>query len=147
MTERMRCATALEQTLITGAPAPGDAVQLAGEVEDHLRALLRDLICGHLRGELSVLADTLMYTPDADAGTEAAPEFRVSRRTDSAAFASGLFTTPPPPKHPTPPAPRAEPVVDDAVFEPVTTELEVVAQPRRQAPPRPRPRKRTRQGS
>ena len=38
-------------------------------------------------------------------------------------------------------------VIDDAVFEPVTTELEVVAQPRRQAPPRPRPRKRTRQGS
>ena len=146
MTERMRCATALEQTLITGAPPPSDAVQLAREVEDHLRALLRDLICGHLRGELSVLADTLMYTPDADAGTEEAPEFRVSRRTDSAAFASGLFTTPPPPKHPTS-APRAKPVVDDAVFEPVTTEIEVVAQPRPQAPPRPRPSKRTRQGS
>jgi hypothetical protein len=142
MTERMRCAVSLEQTLIAGAAPPSDAVQLACEVEDRLRALLRDLICGHLRGDLSVLADTLMYTPDADAGTEEGREFRVSRRVESGGFASGLFTTPPPPKHATPP-PGAKPVVDDAVFEPVTTEIEVVAAPR----PRPRPRKRTRQSS
>jgi hypothetical protein len=38
---------------------------LAQEIEDHLRALLRDVICGHLGGELVALADSLLVEEDA----------------------------------------------------------------------------------
>ena len=38
---------------------------LADEIEEHLRALLRDVICGHLSGELVALADSLLVEDDA----------------------------------------------------------------------------------
>jgi hypothetical protein len=34
------------------------------EVSDHLRALLRDVICGHLTADLPGLADELLAAPD-----------------------------------------------------------------------------------
>ncbi|MGA2469334.1 MAG: hypothetical protein ABSG64_01420 [Solirubrobacteraceae bacterium] len=115
MAARITRAIALEQTVISGADRPSDAHLLAAEVEDRLRAVLRDVICGHLRGDLSALADALIYAPDADA--QAGQDFRVSRRAPASSFASDLFATPRPPVHDGP--------IDDTVFEPPTTELEV----------------------
>jgi hypothetical protein len=75
LAERIVAAVALERAVITGSSvkrAGGEA--LCREVSDHLRALLRDVICGHLAPELPVLADELLASPqdeDADAPSEA----------------------------------------------------------------------------
>ena len=61
VTERVAHAISLEQSVIAGVPVGEDAALLAGEIEAHLRALLRDLICGHLRPELAELADSLVH--------------------------------------------------------------------------------------
>ena len=59
-TERVAHAISLEQSLIAGVSVSADAVVLAGEIEAHLRALLRDVICGHLSPDLLTLADSLL---------------------------------------------------------------------------------------
>jgi hypothetical protein len=59
-TERVARAISLEHSLIAGVNVGEDAVALADEIENHLRALLRDVICGHLSGELLALADSLL---------------------------------------------------------------------------------------
>ncbi len=64
LTERIVAATGLERAVITGGSlkrAGGPA--LAKEVADHLRALLRDVICGHLAPDLPALADELLTAP------------------------------------------------------------------------------------
>jgi hypothetical protein len=61
MTERMAHAVALERSVITGlAVADGAVAALLGELSSHLRALLRDVICGHLEPDLCGLADRLL---------------------------------------------------------------------------------------
>ncbi len=66
MTERMVAAIALERAFIAGtATAHAGAASLAGDVADHLRALLRDVICGHLDTDLVGLADELLLTDPA----------------------------------------------------------------------------------
>jgi hypothetical protein len=78
LTERIVAAVALERAVITGASvkrAGGPA--LAKEVADHLRALLRDVICGHLTPDLTALADELLSAPEHtedDPAQEPAPE-------------------------------------------------------------------------
>jgi len=65
LTERMLAATELERAIIRGdvAPSPaGDA--LIQTVAGHLRALLRDLVCGHLDRDLVGLADDLLLGPE-----------------------------------------------------------------------------------
>jgi hypothetical protein len=64
MTERIVRAIALERSLIAGT-ATKDATSraLADDVADHLRSLLRDVICGHLDPDLAVIADE-MLEPD-----------------------------------------------------------------------------------
>jgi hypothetical protein len=123
LSERVMRASALERAVMAGATPPPDALKLAGEVEDRLRALLRDVICGHLRGDLSALADSLIFTPEPESAGEADLEFRVSRRPPPPRFASDLFATPHPPVHRRRGG-AAE--VDDGVFEPPTTELGIV---------------------
>jgi hypothetical protein len=61
LTERTIQAVALERAAIGGAAAgqPG-ARMLAEEIADHLRALMRDVICGHLDSDLVGLADELL---------------------------------------------------------------------------------------
>jgi hypothetical protein len=61
VTERLARAIALERTQIEGIDAVTDAEMLCREVEQHLRALLRDVVCGHLRTELVELADSLVW--------------------------------------------------------------------------------------
>ena len=64
LTERMLKAQKLERAVIAGTAAERAAgVALARDVADHLRALLRDVICGHLTPELVRLADELLTAP------------------------------------------------------------------------------------
>jgi len=61
LTERMVRAVALERSLIAGTAAKNAASQdLAEDVANHLRSLLRDVICGHLDPDLAVIADELL---------------------------------------------------------------------------------------
>ena len=59
-TERVAHAISLERSLIAGISVGDHALSLAQEIEDHLRALLRDVICGHLSDDLVALADSLV---------------------------------------------------------------------------------------
>jgi len=61
VTERVAHAISLEQSVIAGVAVGEDGAALAAEIEGHLRALLRDLVCGHLRPELAELADSLVH--------------------------------------------------------------------------------------
>jgi hypothetical protein len=64
LTERMVRAVALERSLIAGTAAKNAASRsLAEDVANHLRSLLRDVICGHLDPDLAVIADE-MLEPD-----------------------------------------------------------------------------------
>jgi hypothetical protein len=61
MTERTVQAVALERAAIQGlAPAQAGADVLVAELAEHLRAILRDVLCGHLSGDLCGLADELL---------------------------------------------------------------------------------------
>jgi len=61
LTERIVRAVALERAAITGASVKHAGGQtLARELSAHLRALLRDVICGHLAPDLISLADELL---------------------------------------------------------------------------------------
>jgi hypothetical protein len=70
LTERVVQAVALERVVIAGAAAKQSGAEaLAEDVAEHLRALLRDVICGHLDPDLSAIADELL---DAEEGVHAA---------------------------------------------------------------------------
>jgi hypothetical protein len=61
LTERTVHAIALERSVIKGtANAQPGAHSLSEDIADHLRALLRDVICGHLDTDLVGLADELL---------------------------------------------------------------------------------------
>ena len=65
LTKRMLKAQTLERAAIAGTAEEHTAgLNLAREVADHLRALLRDVICGHLDPNLVALADELLATPE-----------------------------------------------------------------------------------
>ncbi|HEY1451312.1 MAG TPA: hypothetical protein VGF47_10190 [Solirubrobacteraceae bacterium] len=80
LTERMVRAVAFERSLIAGTAAKNAASQgLAEDVANHLRSLLRDVICGHLDPDLAVIADELLEPDellhvDDDADREGEPE-------------------------------------------------------------------------
>ena len=64
LTERILAAVELERAAINGTPLKrGGGQGLMREMSDHLRALLRDVICGHLTADLPGLADELLATP------------------------------------------------------------------------------------
>lgn len=68
MTERVAHAVSLERSVIAGmAPADGGIQVLLAELTSHLRALLRDVLCGHLDSDLRAVADQLL----AEAGAPA----------------------------------------------------------------------------
>jgi hypothetical protein len=61
--ERTGQALALERSVVAGSSVKRAAAQaIAGDMSDHLRALLRDVICGHLDPNLVGLADELLAT-------------------------------------------------------------------------------------
>lgn len=62
--ERIMRAALLERAAIAGeAPEDQRARMLVEEVEGHLRALLRDIICGHLEPDLAVIAEEILDAP------------------------------------------------------------------------------------
>ena len=61
LAERIAHAISLERAVIAGlAPAASDAERLVDELAEHLRALLRDVICGHLDADVCAVADELL---------------------------------------------------------------------------------------
>jgi hypothetical protein len=65
LTERILQAVALERAAIEGAAVkPAAAQALTEDLANHLRALLRDVICGHLMPDLVTLADGLLQAPE-----------------------------------------------------------------------------------
>lgn len=68
VTERVVHAVALERAVIAGlAPADGAIQALLAEMTAHLRALLRDVLCGHLDADLRGVADGLLAQDGATA--------------------------------------------------------------------------------
>jgi hypothetical protein len=61
LAERTAHAISLERAVITGlAPAGTGVDSLVGELAEHLRAILRDALCGHLDVDLRAVADELL---------------------------------------------------------------------------------------
>jgi len=61
-------AVALERSAMNGlAGAPGGTEALVGRMSEYLRALLRDVLCGHLDADLRTLADRLISVPSPEA--------------------------------------------------------------------------------
>src|SRR4051794_9228493 len=61
LTERAVQAIELERAIVAGLAPEGEAVDaLCGELGGHLRALLRDVLCGHLDSDLREVADHLL---------------------------------------------------------------------------------------
>jgi hypothetical protein len=74
LAERTLKAIALERQVIAGtAKQRTSTIDVARELSDHLRALLRDVICGHLPTELGALADELLLE-GVEAGEEVGGE-------------------------------------------------------------------------
>jgi hypothetical protein len=74
LTERMTRAIALERSLVAGTARKDAASKgLVEDVANHLRSLLRDVICGHLDPDLAVIADELLE-PDELLHTGEQPE-------------------------------------------------------------------------
>jgi hypothetical protein len=63
LTERTLKAIALERHAIAGtAVERASGLAIARELSNHLRALLRDVVCGHLSSDLASLADELLLS-------------------------------------------------------------------------------------
>jgi len=61
----------LERSVIAGlAPTDGTIQPLLAELTTHLRALLRDVLCGHLDSDLRAIADGLLAEPEAAVGVD-----------------------------------------------------------------------------
>ena len=64
--ERVAHAASLERALVTGHGfAPAEVETIAADVAGHLRAILRDVLCGHLDSDVRRLADELMDAAEA----------------------------------------------------------------------------------
>jgi hypothetical protein len=74
LTERTVQALALERAVIAGTVVEhAGAATLAKEMADHLRALLRDVVCGHLDPDLVTLADELLLDAQVEPEDEHEP--------------------------------------------------------------------------
>jgi hypothetical protein len=61
LAERVAKAISLERALLAGLAAPGQpGARLAEEIGEHLRAILRDVLCGHLDSDVAAVADRLL---------------------------------------------------------------------------------------
>lgn len=68
VTERVAYAVSMERAIVAGlAPMDGGVEKLLAEITSHLRALLRDVLCGHLDSDLRSLADRLLAESGAAA--------------------------------------------------------------------------------
>jgi hypothetical protein len=69
LTARVAQTVALERGVVAGLSVDPELDALAGELADHLRALLRDVLCGHLDSDLTAVADEII---GEDAGAASA---------------------------------------------------------------------------
>jgi len=68
VTERVAHAVSMERAIVAGlAPMDGGVEKLLAEITGHLRALLRDVLCGHLDSDLRSVADQLLAESGAAA--------------------------------------------------------------------------------
>jgi hypothetical protein len=68
VTERVAHAASMERTIVAGlAPMDGGVEKLLAEIAGYLRALLRDVLCGHLDSDLRSVADQLLAESGAAA--------------------------------------------------------------------------------
>jgi hypothetical protein len=87
LAERAVQAIALERATITGAGRDqAGARRLTEEIADHLRALLRDVICGHLDPDLVGLADELLLADRAESVAAEASRAEHARPSESELF-------------------------------------------------------------
>ncbi|HEY7891486.1 MAG TPA: hypothetical protein VIC05_04675 [Solirubrobacteraceae bacterium] len=92
LNERICGALALERAVIAGtARSSASEESLIRSLADHLRALLRDVICGHLDPELTLLADELLH---AAAGEPEQPSQPVRAAFDELELAFGVGESP-----------------------------------------------------
>jgi hypothetical protein len=72
LAERVAAAVALERAVIAGlATASPEHDALVDDVAEHLRAILRDVLCGHLDADLCAVADQLLAESVQAAAVEA----------------------------------------------------------------------------
>ena len=69
LTARVAQTVALERAVVAGLSVDPELDALATELADHLRALLRDVLCGHLDSDLTAVADEII---GEDAGAASA---------------------------------------------------------------------------
>jgi hypothetical protein len=68
LAERIAEAVALERSVIAGlAPANQGVIVLVEELGENLRAVLRDVLCGHLAADVRGIADDLLIEAAAAA--------------------------------------------------------------------------------
>lgn len=81
---RIAEAVALERLAVSGsAPAGPESQALVAEFCEHLRALLRDMLCGHLGGDVCALADQLLgETKGSPAAMPSSPRATVDEPTE-----------------------------------------------------------------
>lgn len=73
LAERTAHAISLERAVIAGlAPAETGVAALVDELAEHLRAILRDVLCGHLDADVRGVADVLLAEAAAGSATAAA---------------------------------------------------------------------------
>jgi hypothetical protein len=138
---RLEAALALERFVMGGAtgvrPDAESPRELVDEAEDHLRALLRDVLCGYLDADLKGVADDILLESGSEPFMESdtqeselheieARDLRKEPRFERAAPEAYLDFDPDPEYDPAPeyePAPDYEAEVD---AEPDTAELEAV---------------------
>ncbi len=98
LTERALAALALEREAMLGSAGAhaersrGAQRELAQDMSDHLRALLRDVICGHLEPNLVGLADQLLTaTPEEPAIEQSPPRGSVEQLLGDASQAQEIL--------------------------------------------------------
>jgi len=83
---RLERAIALERALMGGGPDPGlrageSPRALAAELEGHVRALLRDVLCGYLDADLGAVADDILLEVPEPSGEIEARDLRLEGET------------------------------------------------------------------
>jgi hypothetical protein len=88
LAERVARAAALERSVIAGLAVDPAIDVLVGELAGHVRALLRDVLCGHLDADLRGLADEILAEAVRAARERADAELLAEREAASAALAA-----------------------------------------------------------
>lgn len=138
-------ALALERQLWSGDPPPaGDGrtpVEVAGEIEDFARAILRDAACGHLGSDLRATADEILLADGLAAG-----EGDASQRGETSEWGLGeqpeISVDEAQPEADEPPRPKEPQTIElEAVDAPIQAELDDSTEPQAADGPPAEPRR------